>query len=854
MRKRTVAAALLAFVIMAVPTVAAPVKQQTAPLQADNNILINGAPLKLSVPAYVVNKTTMVPLRQIAEALGAKVAWKSDKNNRNIATVTRGSQSATITLGAKTLTANGRTVKLDVAPELKSNTTMVPLRALSESLGTIVSWDGMNKIVRIDDPSSLPVIGTEKKLKELLKQMEQSNNVVYAAPGMAIAQEARASVEGAVAAESPAAPAPDSLAGDDYSKTNVQVDGVDEADWAKTDGRFVYQLSNNRIFIADIADPSAPKLAATIEYGAEEGFYPQEMYVDNNRLVVIGQHSVAMNGTSASTPASAPTSMPSSAPESASSSAPSSAPSSEPVSAPAVQEGAAASSSPDTNTVSIAADKRAMIMPPQPMRSTVQTKVYELDASGQPKLTRQTELEGYYVSSRKIDSALYVITNKSNYIYYPMVKGELDAEPADETGSFEPVYADSVVSSDMQKLSLSDIRYFPESPDSSTMMIGALDLDRPSQEMQVSAYLGSGQTIYASTKHLYVAISKYVQDGDNYKQQTQLYKFRLDQGNVLYVGEGTVPGSLLNQFSMDEHNGYFRIATTKGDMWASGENRSTNNLYVLNEQMQTVGTLENLAPGERIYSVRFMGGRAYMVTFRNVDPLFAIDLRDPAKPAVLGQLKIPGYSDYLHPYDDNHIIGFGKDTVEVPSKGMGPDETMAFYQGMKIALFDVTDVNNPKEKFKEIIGDRGTGSELLYNHKALMFSKAKGLMAFPVELMEVKNKDSIERGGVPAYGEFVYQGAYVYHIDTETGFTLQGRITHLSQDDLNKSGQYGYDYSKSVRRILYAGETLYTLSDSMLKANDLSSLAERGSLAYPLPPRSNYEGGPEIMPLPAIIR
>ncbi len=267
-------------------------------------------------------------------------------------------------------------------------------------------------------------------------------------------------------------------------------------------------------------------------------------------------------------------------------------------------------------------------------------------------------------------------------------------------------------------------------------------------------------------------------------------------------------------------------------MWASGEDTSKNNIYVLDERLERVGTLEGLAPGERIYSARFMGSRAYMVTFRNVDPLYVIDLREPTKPTVLGELKIPGYSDYLHPYDENHLIGFGKETIELPSKGWGPDETMAFYQGMKIALFDVSDVNNPKEKFKEIIGDRGTHSELLYNHKALLFSKEKNLMAFPVDLMEIKGKEEVLTEGFPAYGQFSYQGAYIYGIDLQKGFQLRGRITHLSDDDYAKSGQYGYDYTKMVRRILYAGNTLYTLSEGMLKATQLPDLQALSSLEY----------------------
>jgi uncharacterized secreted protein with C-terminal beta-propeller domain len=142
-------------------------------------------------------------------------------------------------------------------------------------------------------------------------------------------------------------------------------------------------------------------------------------------------------------------------------------------------------------------------------------------------------------------------------------------------------------------------------------------------------------------------------------------------------------------------------------------------------------------------------------------------LKDPSKPYILGALKIPGYSDYIHPYDENHIIGFGKDTIEVEQKDAqsNPVGTMAFYQGMKIALFDVTDVNHPKEKFKEIIGDRGTDSELLRNHRALFFSKERNIMAFPITVMEIKNKGGAIKGNFPQYGEFSFQGAYVYGID-----------------------------------------------------------------------------------------
>lgn len=820
MMRRKAAIALLLAVLLLITPAAGGVFNNEAAAQSDIQIVVRGAVLALSAPAFIESGKTIVPLREIAEALDAEVGYDTGAEGKQTVTLKRADRTAVLTIGSAQMTANNKPVRLDAPARLLGGVTMVPLRALSEALGAVVAWDSVKRIVTIDDPAELPTIDSAEKLREIMESAA-ALGVNNAMDGVAKAEVAATADSGEAAAPSSSAPANEA----DYSATNVQVEGVDEADWAKTDGRFIYQLSGSRVLITSISDPAKPKLVAKLEYAQKDGFYPQELYVDDKQLVVIGQHQVIL-------PNDAP------------------AGGDQPVISEAVgSEGSAGITAPS--------DAKRGIGMPVSSRTTVKTFIYELNAAGQPKLVRETEQEGSYISSRKIGSALYIVTNKYNYTYAIYEKGDNGSDNAstDLARSFEPLYSDSAASKEMMSLPLDKIRYFPESPDTSMLLVGALDLAASEQPLQVSGYLGSGQTIYASEKHLYVAIAKYVATGDTYRQETQIHKFRLDQGRVVYIGAGSVPGAILNQFSMDEHNGFFRIAVTKGDMWASGEAGSTNNLYVLDEKLSTIGKLEGLAPGERIYSVRFMGSRAYLVTFRNVDPLFAIDLRNPAKPAVLGQLKIPGYSDYLHPFDENHIIGFGKETVELPSKGMSADETMAFYQGMKIALFDVSDVSHPKEKFKEVIGDRGTHSDLLYDHKALLFSKEKGLLAFPVEVMEIKNKEKLDSNNIPAYGEFTYQGAYVYHIDLQKGFTLRGRITHLTADDLAKSGQYGFDYTKSVRRVLYAGNTLYTLSEHMLKANDLSSLKERGALKYPAPPEqvSVYPDGIPVEPMPMPI-
>jgi len=260
---------------------------------------------------------------------------------------------------------------------------------------------------------------------------------------------------------------------------------------------------------------------------------------------------------------------------------------------------------------------------------------------------------------------------------------------------------------------------------------------------------------------------------------------------------------------MDEYNDYFRITTTSN---------SGNSLYVLNEKLEEVGKLENLARGERIYATRFMGDKCYLVTYKTVDPLFVIDLSVPEKPTVLGELKIPGYSTYLHPLGENYLIGFGEDSVE---KGYinweGEQEVTAYNVGLKLAIFDITDLNNPKEIHSVKIGGRGSYTELLNNPKVLYFDEEEKIFAFPATLTE---ETKFYQNGTPMYGEVIFEGALVYNLSVENGISFSGKIEH----DFKKDEKH-YN-SNNIERIISIGENFYTLSPNMLKVTNIETMQE----------------------------
>jgi uncharacterized secreted protein with C-terminal beta-propeller domain len=556
----------------------------------------------------------------------------------------------------------------------------------------------------------------------------------------------------------------------DYSTTNIQVAGVDEADIVKTDGEYIYTLTsgayrygngNAKLIIAKAYPAEASEILSETSL---ESFYPQEMFVHGDYVLIFGSTREEIPVYEAEVPPTPP-GMP-----------------------------------------------KPEIMPYPYYAQLTTIQVWDASDRENPELVRSVDFEGDYLSSRKIGPHVYFVIN--SYPKYHIL----------ESGSAEdiiPLYRDAKKQDIGKNVSFSktcrcmDVQYFePINPED------------PEGEINKEVIVGSGQNIYASLENLYVAEMNYpfwlaTREGGTPTERTIVHKFSLDEGEISYIGHMEAPGRVLNQFSMDEYDDHFRIATTLGRLTRTGGSTS-NNVYVFDEDLDMVGSIEDIAPGESIYSARFMGEKGYLVTFKKIDPFFVLDLSDHENPKILGKLKIPGYSDYLHPYDEDHIIGIGKETVEAEEEW----GDFAWYQGVKIAVFDVTDVSEPKELHKVIIGDRGTDSYALHDHKAFLFDRNKNLLVIPILLAEISgDKETLQRS---THGDYVFQGAYVYDLTLENGFDLKGRITHYDEDDQTflKSGYYYFDDEHSVKRSLYIDDVLYTISGKKIKLNSLDDLEE----------------------------
>lgn len=395
--------------------------------------------------------------------------------------------------------------------------------------------------------------------------------------------------------------------------------------------------------------------------------------------------------------------------------------------------------------------------------------------------------DGGYISSRLIGDELVLLSQ-----YYVDITQDVD------TVKETCVPENSCDGKEFSRVLVNDICIMEDIYDTSYLVASVLDTD-DENTLKTEAVLGAGQNVYCTTETIYATSTEY-NTGDARKaevfgldstEKTQIYKFDIRNYDIKYLKNASVDGSALNQFSMDEFNGYLRIATTSGD-W--GENL-INQVYVLDSNLETVGLLKDIAKGERIKSVRFTGNTAYVVTFIQTDPLFVIDLTDVKAPKILGELKIPGYSAYLHPVGDGLVMGVGLDGTETGTNG-----------GMKVSLFDVSDPTKPVECGKFTMSgydaeDRRVyvDSDAYYDHKALCWDAENKIMYIPYS----KNEN-----------QWSYSGEENYHKTTAGIVALK---VNEAEKSLKAIGEYmanSTDYAQpdEFARATYINDVIFGYS------------------------------------------
>ncbi|MFB5636340.1 MAG: beta-propeller domain-containing protein [Nitrosopumilus sp.] len=599
--------------------------------------------------------------------------------------------------------------------------------------------------------------------------------------------------------------------GTDYSTTNVQVANVDEPDYLKNDSKYVYIVSQNKLSIIDAYPAESAKLVLKIALDIESQ-HIENMFLNEDRLVIF------YNGQS------------------------------------------------DEEII-----PQFDFIPRRSYSSVTHALIVDVSDKEKPTILKDYSIDGHFRDARMIGDYAYFVTNSNVDYQYPRLP--IIMEDSVRIMTPEAFYFDNVEQFSNFN-TLTAINIFDDTINSETFLMGytgAFYVSKDNfyltyqQNMPYGFYENSSRdrffdvvvpllpkeiqdeikniknSEWENSSAQWNAISELMQKSYNemdkkdkevlfekirnalneYDRKIQeetrktiIHKISIDEDKIEYVAKGTVPGRLLNQFSMDENGDRFRVATTS-EIYTQYEGTVRSNaVYVLNENLEIVGELEEIAPDESIFSARFMGDRLYLVTFQQIDPFFVIDLSSDT-PKVLGELKIPGFSNYLHPYDEEHVIGVGRDTKEI-------DNGRVQQLGIKIALFNVADVDNPKVADDIIIGDSSTQSEALYNHKAFFFDKSRGVLSIPVSGDIKSLKESSDKMFAPEYNR--WSGFYVFDLDKSEGFELKGTVTH--SDD--SSRYYGMNYA----RTFYIDDVLYTASNDYLKMNSFDELKEINSIKF----------------------
>ena len=510
-----------------------------------------------------------------------------------------------------------------------------------------------------------------------------------------------------------------------YSDTNVQVKGIDEADVAKTDGRYIYSIEDKEIFITN-PNNGNPVLVSKIDTDYEI----TDLYIHENKLIALA------NGIDVTEKAS-------------------------------------------TEDTANKIDEYGT--------SVIVYDITDVSSPVEVSILGQT---GNCVSTRKIDNVIYLVTS----YYVDDLRGIVKDEPETYCPSYCTYDEVRCVPADNISIctNVEDVQY---------ITVASIDLDNPQKFADMQSVLGGGDNVYASFDNIYISAYSW---GDGNK--TEILRFSIDGTEIKENGSLLVEGTILNQFSMDEYNGYFRVVTEKTDEIDYGEyvafdmDGRTTSLYVFDSDLKQIGKTENLAQGESVKSVRFDGDIAYFVTFRQTDPLFTVDISDPQNPKVLSELKIPGFSQYLHVMPDNKLLGFGRDA----------DVLSGITDELKISMFDTSDKTDVSELATKIFGSENSCSEAEYNHKAIYVDEENFIIGIP-------------------YWSYDEQQSVFYSIfkyDTQKDeFVLIKTI-----EEEFATSRY-FDYGRYIRGIKI-DENFYLVTDKAIYAYESKKFEKTGSVNF----------------------
>lgn len=462
--------------------------------------------------------------------------------------------------------------------------------------------------------------------------------------------------------------------GKDYSTTNLQMEGVDESDIAKIDGSYIYTVEDKYIVITDIRDGKLEEVTRFLPKDCGAADRVMEIYVDGDQLILVVQgYETSLDGNS-----KAGSDKETSDKETSD------------------KETKDEENSDKETAVSDASEDSAFCYKMNG-KSTTQIQVYSIVDRRNPEFEGRLIQDGYYNTSRKIGDVVYLFTQ------YHMT--------SDVVGYVEKEYTSVIPKVNGEKVAAGEI-YLPESSGESGILVSSLDVNKPDKVLDSKLVISGYAQTYISKDALYL----YEEDYDG-AMITNIAKFALDEGRISGVAATAVRGYVRDTFAINASDGYLRVLTT--DYSTEDE---VNALYILDENMKLTGQLTGIAPGEEIYAARFMGNTGYFVTYRNTDPLFTVDLSDPAKPEIIGELKVTGFSEYLHFWDDTHLLGIGYES----------DEKTGNIENIKLSMFNIENPGEVTEEAKLVLKDVDY-SEALYDYKSVIISKDKNLIGLVCE-------------------------------------------------------------------------------------------------------------------------